>query len=161
MLLDFDIAEIPLTDLSTSHVIGDCRQRNGAGAGPSTINHDVSYLSSVLAFAKLIYSIDYTNNSETDARPPLLQMELLGKSKRRCRRPASDKLNGLLWQGLSPEAIMSRQESPSLIFWTFRSSAVCGWGKCVKFDGKTWMKNKGPYWSETGNIRAKNQVTIC
>lgn len=38
MLLDCDISEIPLTDLSTSHVIEHCRQRNGAGAGPSTVN---------------------------------------------------------------------------------------------------------------------------
>lgn len=54
MLLDCDIAEIPLTDLSTSHVIEHCRQRNGAGAGPYTVNHDVSYLSSVLASAKSV-----------------------------------------------------------------------------------------------------------
>ena len=91
MLLDCDIAEIPLTDLSTSHVIGHCRQRNGAG--PSTINHDVSYLSSVLASAKLVYGIDYTSNPATDARPLLLQMGLIGKSK---RRPASDELDRLL-----------------------------------------------------------------
>lgn len=96
MLLDCDIAEIPLTDLSTSLVIEHCRQRNGAGAGPSTVNHDVSYLSSVLASAKPVYGIDYTTNPATDARPLLLQMGLIGKSKRRSRRPVSDELDRLI-----------------------------------------------------------------
>lgn len=96
MLLDCEIAEIPLADLSTSHIIEHCRQRNGAGAGPSTINHDVSYLSSVLASAKPVYGIDYTINPATDARPLLLQMGLIGKSKRRSRRPVSDELDKLL-----------------------------------------------------------------
>ncbi|MEX5371720.1 tyrosine-type recombinase/integrase [Klebsiella pneumoniae] len=96
MLLDCNIAETPLTDLSTSHVIEHCRHRNGAGAGPSTINHDVSYLSSVLASAKPVYGIDYTTNPATDARPLLLQMGLIGKSKRRSRLPVSDELDRLL-----------------------------------------------------------------
>lgn len=96
MLLDCDIADVLLTDLSTSHVIEHCRQRNGAGAGPSTVNHDVSYLSSVLASAKPVYGIDYTTNPATDARPLLLQMGLIGKSKRRSRRPVSDELDRLL-----------------------------------------------------------------
>ncbi len=96
MLLDCDIADVLLTDLSTSHVIEHCRQRNGAGAGPSTVNHDVSYLSSVLASAKPVYGIDYTTNPATDARSLLLQMGLIGKSKRRSRRPVSDELDRLL-----------------------------------------------------------------
>ncbi len=51
----------PLTDPLISHVIGHCCQSNGAGAGHSTINHDVSYLSSVMSSAKLVYGIDYTS----------------------------------------------------------------------------------------------------
>lgn len=96
MLLDCDIADTLLADLSTSHVIEYCRHRNGAGAGPSTVNHDVSYLSSVLASAKPVYGIDYIANPATDARPLLLQMGLIGKSKRRSRRPVSDELDRLL-----------------------------------------------------------------
>lgn len=96
MLLDCDIAEIPLTDLSTDHVIEHCSQRNGAGAGPSTVNHDVSYLFSVLAAAKPVYGIDDKTNPVTGARPPLLQVSLIGKSKRRSRRPVSDELDRLL-----------------------------------------------------------------
>ncbi|OON41627.1 integrase [Izhakiella australiensis] len=96
MLLDCDISEVLLSDLSTSHVIEHCRQRNGAGAGPSTVNHDVSYLSSVLASAKPIYGINYTSNPATDARPLLLRMGLIGKSRRRNRRPVSDELDRLI-----------------------------------------------------------------
>ncbi|ECG1720581.1 tyrosine-type recombinase/integrase [Salmonella enterica] len=96
MLLDCDIAEIRLTDLSVNHVIDHCRQRNGAGTGPSTVSHDVSYLSSVLASAKPVYGIEYTANPSTDARPLLVQMGLIGKSKRRSRRPVSDELDRLI-----------------------------------------------------------------
>ncbi|WP_168416130.1 tyrosine-type recombinase/integrase [Erwinia amylovora] len=96
MLLDCEIADIPLRDLSINNVIEHCRQRNGAGAGPSTVNHDVSYLSSVLASAKPVYGIDYISNPATDARPLLLQMGLIGKSKRRSRRPVSNELDRLL-----------------------------------------------------------------
>ncbi|WP_324029243.1 tyrosine-type recombinase/integrase [Pantoea sp. JZ2] len=96
MLIDCDIAAKTLTELSTSHVIEHCRQRSGAGAGPSTVNHDVSYLSSVLASAKPVYGIDYSTNPATDARPMLLKMGLIGKSKRRSRRPVSDELDRMI-----------------------------------------------------------------
>lgn len=96
MLLDCDIAEISLNSLSTSHVIEHCRQRNSSGAGPSTVNHDVSYLSSVLASAKPVYGIDYATNPATDARSMLLKMGLIGKSKRRSRRPVSDELDRMI-----------------------------------------------------------------
>ncbi|EHE4123918.1 site-specific integrase [Salmonella enterica subsp. enterica serovar Bareilly] len=95
-LLDCDIAEILLKDLSTSNIIEHCRQRNGAGAGPSTVSHDVSYLASVLASARPVYGIDYVNNPATEARPVLTQMGLIGKSKRRSRRPVSDELDKLV-----------------------------------------------------------------
>ncbi|MBT0725171.1 site-specific integrase [Rosenbergiella sp. S61] len=96
MLLDCDIAEIKLTEFSANHVIDHCRHRSSTGAGPSTVNHDVSYLSSVLGSAKPVYGIDYTKNPVIEARPILLQMGLIGKSKRRSRRPVSDELDRLL-----------------------------------------------------------------
>ncbi|KYP87818.1 integrase [bacteria symbiont BFo2 of Frankliniella occidentalis] len=96
MLLDCDIAEINLTEFSVNHIIDHCRHRSSAGAGPSTVNHDVSYLSSVLGSAKPVYGIDYTKNPAIEARPILLQMGLIGKSKRRSRRPVSDELDRLL-----------------------------------------------------------------
>lgn len=96
MLIDCEIADVPLAELSTNHVIEHCRHRNGSGATPSTVKHDVSYLSTVLASAKPVYGINYTANPIVEARPLLVQMGLIGKSKRRSRRPVSDELDRLL-----------------------------------------------------------------
>jgi integrase len=96
MLADCDIAELKLTNLTSSHIIEHCRFRAGSGAGPSTVGHDLSYLSSVLAAAKPIYGIDYTDNPVVVARPILVNMGLVGKSQRRSRRPIGDEIERLL-----------------------------------------------------------------
>ncbi|AYJ92072.1 site-specific integrase [Klebsiella pneumoniae] len=96
MLVDCDISSIKLSDLQDHHVIEHCRDRAAAGAGPATVAHDLSYLSSVLSSAKPIYGIEYVRNPARDARPTALSMGLVGKSQRRARRPASEELDRLV-----------------------------------------------------------------
>lgn len=96
MLVDCDIAAIPLLSLTANDVIEHCRLRNNAGAGPATVSHDVSYLGGVLDCAKPVYGINYTSNPAKEARPHLLKLGLIGKSNRRSRRPASEELNMLI-----------------------------------------------------------------
>ncbi|KHN50690.1 tyrosine-type recombinase/integrase [Pectobacterium fontis] len=107
MLVDCDIAEIKLSDLSVSDVVEHGRLRAGAGAGPATVSHDLSYLSSVLASAKPIFGINYTENPVPYARVILVNMGLVGKSQRRSRRPASDEL------AMLEEGLRARQEHRS------------------------------------------------
>ena len=95
MLLDSDLSKLPLTELSVNHIIEHCRYRSATGASPSTVNHDVSYLGSVLKSALPVYGIKYDKNPTLDARPLLIQMGLIGKSQRRSRRPASEELDKL------------------------------------------------------------------
>ncbi|WP_040153828.1 site-specific integrase [Photorhabdus luminescens] len=95
MLMDCEIASIILSDLSENHVVDHCRYRKESGAGPSTIGHDVSYLTSVLRSAKTVYGINYIANPAYDARPILQSMGLIGKSNRRNRRPVNDELDRL------------------------------------------------------------------
>ncbi|MGL5948222.1 MAG: site-specific integrase [Aeromonas sp.] len=92
MLLDYDIASLPLAALSVSAVIDHCRARKVAGAGPATISHDISYLAAVLSSAKPVYGLNYTDNPAKDARDTLLRMGLIGKSSRRSRRPQRSEL---------------------------------------------------------------------
>ncbi|MDE9466369.1 tyrosine-type recombinase/integrase [Xenorhabdus bovienii] len=96
MLLDSELAKLTLSELSVSHVIEYCKQRHSTGITPSTINHDVSYLTSVLKSAKPIYNIDYVSNPAYEARPLLIQMGLIGKSQRRSRRPVQDEIDNLI-----------------------------------------------------------------
>lgn len=96
MLIDSDVAYFKLSELQVSHIVDHCRYRASLGATPSTINHDISYLSSVLSSANPIYGIDYLANPAKDARPILLNMGLIGKSKRRSRRPLQEEIDSLI-----------------------------------------------------------------
>ncbi|MDR0219283.1 MAG: site-specific integrase [Enterobacteriaceae bacterium] len=96
MLLGSELAKLTLSELSVSHVIEYCKQRRSTGVTPSTISHDISYLSSVLKSAKPVYNIDYTLNPAHEARSMLTQMELIGKSQRRSRRPTGEEIDKLI-----------------------------------------------------------------
>lgn len=96
LLIDSDIANIKLSELKTFHIIEHCRLRAAGGTKPATISHDVSYLRSVLEVASPIYGIDIDDKVIKDARPLLVQMNLIGKSQRRTRRPINDELKLLI-----------------------------------------------------------------
>ncbi|PHM63803.1 integrase [Xenorhabdus ishibashii] len=91
-----DLTKLTLAELSIRHIIEHCKQRHSTGTTPATINHDVTYLSSVLKSAKPVYDIDYTLNPAHEARPVLTQMGLIGKSQRRSRRPEREELDRLM-----------------------------------------------------------------
>lgn len=133
MLLDCEIAEIPLAELSTNHVIEHCRQRQGAGAGPSTVNHDVSYLTSVLAAAKPVYGVDYTSNPAVEARPLLTKMGIVGKSKRRSRRPIGDELDRLT-AGLAERSSHAGSKIPFVDMLQFSILSCMRVGEMCKID---------------------------
>ncbi|MDC9598744.1 hypothetical protein [Xenorhabdus anantnagensis] len=96
MLMDCEIANIYLSDLSENHVIDHCRYRRESIASPATINHDVSYPTSVLASAKPVYGINYTANPAYGSRSVLLEMGSIGKSNRRNKHPINDELDRLV-----------------------------------------------------------------
>ncbi|WP_262947635.1 tyrosine-type recombinase/integrase, partial [Xenorhabdus indica] len=96
ILLNSELAKLTLSELSVSHVIEYCKQRLSTGVTPSTISHDISYLSSVLKSAKPVYNIDYAVNPAHEARSMLTQMGLIGKSQRRSRRPTEEEIDKLI-----------------------------------------------------------------
>ncbi|MDQ7104224.1 site-specific integrase [Serratia sp. MF2] len=91
-LIKSDLAAHKLSELKSNHVVDHCRYRISTGISPATVSHDISYLNTVLESANPIYGIDYTDNPIKIARPLLKQMELIGKSQRRSRRPASEEI---------------------------------------------------------------------
>ncbi|MCX8727011.1 tyrosine-type recombinase/integrase [Gilliamella sp. B2838] len=96
MLIESDIANIKLADLKTHHIIEHCRSRIESGTQPATVSHDVSYIKSVLEAARPVYGINIDDTVVKDARPLLIQMNLIGKSQRRTRRPINDELEQLI-----------------------------------------------------------------
>ncbi|MGV2990069.1 tyrosine-type recombinase/integrase [Vibrio sp. E150_011] len=99
MLRDCDIAKINSNELRTSDLIEHCKNRRGAGAKPATIYHDIAYLRAVMKKAKPVFDIEANHKIFEEAVPVLSDMELIGKSEKRTRRPTGEELQ-LLREGL-------------------------------------------------------------
>ncbi|BDU38709.1 tyrosine-type recombinase/integrase [Vibrio nigripulchritudo] len=95
MLRDCNIANERTNDLTTSDLIAHCKDRKAAGAQPVTIYHDIAYLRSVMKKAKPVFNIDANYAIFEEAVPVLIDMKLVGKSKRRTRRPTEAELEKL------------------------------------------------------------------
>ncbi|MBQ4844414.1 site-specific integrase [Pseudoalteromonas sp. MMG005] len=95
MLIDCDIAKVTSNELKVSDLIEHCTNRRDAGAGPATIYHDVAYLRSVMKEAYPVWNIDANYKIFEDAVPVLIKMGLVGKSKKRTRRPTENELDRL------------------------------------------------------------------
>ncbi len=95
MLRDCDIAKVESNQLKTSDLIRHCRNRKGAGAKPVTIYHDIAYLRSVMKKSKPVFDIESNYNVFDEAVPTLVDMQLVGKSQRRTRRPTENELEKL------------------------------------------------------------------
>ncbi|WP_087019042.1 tyrosine-type recombinase/integrase [Thaumasiovibrio subtropicus] len=95
MLRDCDIATVKSNELTTRDLITHCQNRKAAGAGPATIYHDVAYLRSVMKKAKPVFNIDANYSVFDEAVPILIEMQLVGKSQKRTRRPTEGELDKL------------------------------------------------------------------
>ena len=93
--MDCDISQINSDELKTSDLITHCKSRRDAGAGLSTIYHDVAYLRSVMKKALPVWNITANYQIFEDAVPVLIEMGLVGKSKQRTRRPTDSELDKL------------------------------------------------------------------
>ncbi|UTV27492.1 site-specific integrase [Photobacterium atrarenae] len=105
MLRDCDIATINSDQLRTSDLIEHCRNRRAAGAKPATIYHDIAYLRSVMKKAKPVFNINANYTIFDEAVPVLVDMDLIGKSQKRTRRPTENEIDRL------KEGLKKRQES--------------------------------------------------
>ena len=81
--------------LTTDDLIGFCRARAEDGAGPYTINMDVSKLGTVL---RLVFGVKRLGGADVvaQARPALVHLGLIGGGGKRERRPTDDELAELL-----------------------------------------------------------------
>lgn len=103
-LMNHDIARKLTNQLTASDLIEHCKTRrkgdfnqNGKFIVPSpqTIYHDVSYLYSVMKAAPNNLNIKTDTRYHDAAITDLIQFKLIGKSKKRDRRPSGDELRRL------------------------------------------------------------------
>ncbi|WP_225548172.1 tyrosine-type recombinase/integrase [Chromobacterium violaceum] len=90
------IAEKPAGDLTSADLIEHARDRKAAGTGPATIAHDISYIKSVLEYARLTLLMPVSGRVVEDAMPQLQQLDLVSKSRQRERRPEEGELQPIL-----------------------------------------------------------------
>lgn len=95
MLADSDIGKMNISDIQAHHIVEHCKARREAGAGPSTVSHDVSYLRWALKMAKPNYGYDASELPVIESYGALYDQNLIGKSQRRSRRPTSDEIDKL------------------------------------------------------------------
>ncbi|WP_018693547.1 tyrosine-type recombinase/integrase [Algicola sagamiensis] len=94
-LIDCDISKRQASKVNAAAIIQHCKERKSTGVTPSTINHDVSYLRSVFKHAKPAWSMNLDDSAFVEALPILKDLNLIGKSERRTRRPTSVEIDKL------------------------------------------------------------------
>ncbi len=100
------LGDVVARKLTANHVIEHVQRRiagqhmlpNGHLAppcAPATINVELGYLSELLKLAKPMKGVATVGDPVAEARPVLRLLKMVGKSKRRDRRPTSDELGRL------------------------------------------------------------------
>lgn len=89
--LDSNLGSISATRLTVDDLLGWAQKRNDEGAGPYTVNCDLSKLSTVLRYAG-----DGLPDVVGAARPKLAHFGLIGGGGKRERRPTEDEIVRLL-----------------------------------------------------------------
>ena len=107
-LLNYDISHKIVSNLTHYDLVHHCETRLQGQEinnkivipSPQTVYHDVTYLHSVVKVAKPIFKVNSNLSYHEEAIPLLVKLGLIGRSKKRNRRPTREELK-LLEEGLS------------------------------------------------------------
>lgn len=91
--LEDGLGHVPAHGLTVQHLVAFCRDRKAQGAGPYTINMEVSKLSTVLRHAGVGLNLP---DVVGQARPMLAHASLIGGGGKRERRPTEDELERVI-----------------------------------------------------------------
>jgi integrase len=90
------IGEINVLRLTTAILIDLVRARRADGAGPATVGNDLIWIGVVLRAARSIKELPIHPHIVDEARTACRELRLIGKSRRRDRRPTPDEFARLL-----------------------------------------------------------------
>lgn len=93
--LEDDLGAERVVDLTPDRLVRWARTRKEEGAGPYTINMELSALGTVLRHAASFMNVQLPDVAG-QARPLLLHLQLIGGGTRRTRRPTEDELQAVL-----------------------------------------------------------------
>jgi integrase len=94
-LIKAGLGQVRLRNLTAARIIKFARDRHTAGAGAVTIGVDLSYLGTVLRTARALWRLAIDDVPVRDAREALAMIGLVGRSRRRERRPTPMELERL------------------------------------------------------------------
>ncbi len=94
--LDDDLGHESVTALTPARLVQWATMRKGQGAGPYTVNMELSALGTVLRHAASFLNLQGLPDVTGQARPLLLHLQLIGAGARRTRRPTDDELAAVL-----------------------------------------------------------------
>jgi hypothetical protein len=78
--------------LTTAILIDHIRNRRASGAGPATAGNDLTWIGCVLKAAKSVQGLPVEPRIVEEARTACRELRLIGKAKRRDRRPTDEEL---------------------------------------------------------------------
>jgi len=90
-----DLGHEPVTALTPARLVQWASGRKAEGAGPYTVNMELSALGTVLRHAASFANLQLPDVTG-QARPLLLHLQLIGPGQRRTRRPTEDELQAVL-----------------------------------------------------------------
>lgn len=93
--LEDDLGTERVTDLTPERMVRWARMRKEQGAGPYTVNMELSCLGTTLRHVASFLGLQLPDVAG-QARPLLLHLELIGGGTRRTRRPTGDELQAVL-----------------------------------------------------------------
>ncbi|HBC3496730.1 TPA: site-specific integrase [Vibrio parahaemolyticus] len=97
MMLNFPIAEVPLEELSETHLYEHCQKRSEGRKSPKpqTIAHDISNLCTALKDANTFYGMRSDTSIFSNARSSLQRHNIIARSEARNHRPQQLELNNI------------------------------------------------------------------
>lgn len=89
------LAAINVRELTTQSLIAHVRDRRTSGAGPATVSCDLTWLGVVLRAAKSVLNETVNPDIVDEARRACRELRLIGRSRKRTRRPTVAELDQL------------------------------------------------------------------
>ena len=86
------IGKANVIDLTVAMLINHVRARRAGGAGPATVVNDLIWIGVVLRAAKSVKDLPVRLEVVQEARTACSELRLIGKARRRSRRPMADEL---------------------------------------------------------------------
>jgi len=86
------IGKANVIDLTTATLINHVRTRRADGAGPATVANDLVWIGVVLRAGKSVKDLPVRPEVVHEARTACSELRLIGKARRRSRRPTADEL---------------------------------------------------------------------